>query len=382
MAKGKLDNRPKIGRPRSPTAIDLFAGCGGLTSGLRAAGFRVLGAVEKDSDAALSYSANHPNVRVFETDIRKISPREMVAKLKLPAGDRLDLIAGCPPCQGFTRLTENNGRRDRRNSLIREFLRFVVELKPKTCMMENVPGLLTRGKRYFRELKSGLEAAGYSVNYEVLELANYGVPQFRRRLVVLASRTGSIDIPPATHADPNIEGKPKRTPSWRTVRSALAGMPTPPLRSKLKAGKAKCRLQWHFARDLRPIVRKRLMHSISNGEGRSKLPAALRLACHDRRPDGFYDVYGAMNWDEPSPTMTSGCTNASKGRFGHPKAPRPLTAREAASLQSFPRSYKFKGSGLESVARQIGNALPHRFAKVVGTAVYKQLRSAGASAGS
>jgi DNA (cytosine-5)-methyltransferase 1 len=124
------------------------------------------------------------------------------------------------------------------------------------------------------------------------------------------------------------------------------------------------------------------MHSISNGEGRSKLPAALRLACHDRRPDGFYDVYGAMNWDEPSPTMTSGCTNASKGRFGHPRAPRPLTAREAASLQSFPRSYKFKGSGLESVARQIGNALPHRFAKVVGTAVYAQLRSAGASAGS
>jgi DNA (cytosine-5)-methyltransferase 1 len=89
-----------------------------------------------------------------------------------------------------------------------------------------------------------------------------------------------------------------------------------------------------------------------------------------------------MNWDEPSPTMTSGCTNASKGRFGHPRAPRPLTAREAASLQSFPRSYKFKGSGLESVARQIGNALPHRFAKVVGTAVYAQLRSAGASAGS
>jgi len=339
----------------------------------------VLGAVEKDADAARSYVANHPKVKVFENDIREISPREMIAALKLPVGERLDLIAGCPPCQGFTRLTENNGRRDRRNSLIREFLRFVVELKPKTCMMENVPGLLTRGKHYFQELKLGLEEAGYSVTYQVVELANYGVPQFRRRLVVLASRSGSIAIPRATHADPKNARKIKRTRPWRTVRSVLSGMPTPPLRSAVKAGTAKCRLRWHYARDLQPIVRKRLKHSLGNGAGRSKLPAALRLACHDRRPDGFYDVYGAMNWDEPAPTMTSGCTNASKGRFGHPKFPRPLTAREAALLQSFPRSYKFEGSGLESVARQIGNALPRRFAKVVGAAVYKQLRSATGS---
>ena len=241
-------------------------------------------------------------------------------------------------------------------------------------MLENVPGLLNRGKRYFKELVEGLEAAGYQVTHRVVELADYGVPQFRRRLVLLASRSGPINIPTATHRNPRDPRKLRRRP-WKTVREAIADLPPPPQRSEVRSRAVKRRYEWHYARDVAPLVRRRLTHAIGNGKGRSALPASLRLACHERQPDGYYDVYGAMQWDAPSPTITSGCTNASKGRFGHPDVPRPLTATEAALLQTFPRSYRFKGSGVESVARQIGNALPRRFAKVVGKTVFKQLSS-------
>ena len=358
------------------TAIDLFAGCGGLTSGLRAAGFDVLAAIEKDANAAKTYKANHANVQLYEKDIRLVSPARLLRALKLPEGETLDLIAGCPPCQGFTRLTESSGRRDRRNGLVRQFLRFVRAIRPKVCMLENVPGLLTtrKGKRYFNELRRGLEKAGYCVSYDVVELADYGVPQFRKRLVLLAARSEVIPIPAPTHRDPGRPGKSGQHP-WKTVRDAIRDLPKPPLRSEVLSGEAEPRYEWHYARDVASVVRRRLEHALGNGRRRTSLPPSLRLACHERRPDGYYDVYGVMDWDAPSPTITSGCTNASKGCFGHPAEPRPLTATEAAVLQTFPRSYKFKGSGLESVAAQIGNALPKRFAKVVGKAIIKRLSS-------
>lgn len=361
---------------RRPTAIDLFAGCGGLSSGLRAAGFDVLAAIEKDADAAATYKANHPNVKLYEMDIRLVSPTGLLRALKLLEGETLDLIAGCPPCQGFTRLTESMGRPDRRNGLVRQFLRFVRAIRPKVCMLENVPGLLTtrKGKRYFNELRRGLEDAGYRVSYRIVELADYGVPQFRKRLVLLAARGEAIPIPEATHHDPAGSGKTGQRP-WKTVREAIGSLQNPPLRSAVRSGDAVPPYEWHYSRDVATVVRRRLEHALSNGRCRTSLPPTLRLACHERCPDGYYDVYGVIDWDKPSPTITSGCTNASKGRFGHPREPRPLTATEAAVLQTFPLSYKFKGSGLESVAAQIGNALPRRFAKVVATAIIERLRA-------
>jgi DNA (cytosine-5)-methyltransferase 1 len=352
-----------------------------LTSGLRAAGFEVLAAIELDSDAAATYKANHPGVKLYQKDIRKVSPESVRRALKLRPEETLDLIAGCPPCQGFTRLTENRGRRDRRNGLVRQFLRFVRKLRPKVCMLENVPGLRTtrKGKRYFNELKRGLEAAGYRISDDVVELADYGVPQFRKRLVLLAAQGEKIPIPTPTHHNPNRSGKSGQRP-WKNVRDAIGTLPKPPLRSAVKSGKAAPAYEWHYSRDIASVVRRRLKYALSNGGRRAALPPPLRLACHKRRPDGYYDVYGVIDWDSPSPTITSGCTNASKGCFGHPRDPRPLTAVEAALIQTFQRSYKFKGSGLESVARQIGNALPRRFAKVVATAIVKRLR-AGVSTG-
>jgi DNA (cytosine-5)-methyltransferase 1 len=369
------------GAERHFTAIDLFAGCGGLTSGLRAAGFDVLAAIERDPAAAATYKANHSDATLYETDIRLVSPKRLLRALKLPQGETVDLIAGCPPCQGFTRLTESRGRPDRRNGLVRQFLRFVRAIRPKVCMLENVPGLMTtaKGKRYFNDLYRGLEDAGYLVSYDIVELADYGVPQFRKRLVLLAARGEAIPIPAATHHDPALRGKAGQR-RWKTVRNAIGSLPKPPLGSAVRAEVAIPPYKWHYSRDVAPIVRRRLKHALSNGRLRTSLPPSLRLACHKRRPDGYFDVYGVIDWDKPSPTITSGCTNASKGRFGHPKDPRPLTATEAAVLQTFPLSYKFKGSGLESVAAQIGNALPRRFAKVVGKAIITHLRAYRATA--
>jgi DNA (cytosine-5)-methyltransferase 1 len=140
MTEKRRSTRHTAAGQRRFTAIDLFAGCGGLTSGLRAAGFNVLAAIEKDPDAASSYRANHPDVKLYETDIRAVSPKRLLQALQLSQGQTIDLVAGCPPCQGFTRLTESSGRRDRRNGLVREFLRFVRAIRPKICMLENVPG--------------------------------------------------------------------------------------------------------------------------------------------------------------------------------------------------------------------------------------------------
>jgi DNA (cytosine-5)-methyltransferase 1 len=370
---------------RRPTAVDLFAGCGGLSSGLVAAGFDVVAAVEIDVDAASSYRANHTTTNLIQRDIRRITRADLLEGL--PSGTCIDLVAGCPPCQGFTRLTENSGRSDPRNELVKHYLRLVRSLKPRTCMLENVPGLTRRGRVLYQELVAGLKKLGYVVDDKVVELADYGVPQFRKRLVLLATKKKQrpLRVPAATHHAPDSG----QLPTWTTVADVIKGLPKPPQRSALRAAKKAKRRSpkakretavspWHYARDVAPIVKERLEWIRRHGRTRASLPARLALECHKKRAklgtnQGYMDIYGVMRWDEPSPTITSGCTNASKGCFGHPRSPRPITAYEAALLQTFPENYVFKGSGLESVARQIGNALPSLFAQCVGAVIVEHL---------
>src|SRR6185369_8175099 len=187
--------------------------------------------------AAATYRENHPEVKLYEKDIRAVSPGRLLKTLNFPKNRKIDLVAGCPPCQGFTRLTESKGRKDHRNALVRDFLRFVRILRPKACMLENVPGLLKtrKGKRYFEEVRHGLEKAGYRISYDVVELADYGVPQFRKRFVLIGSRQRRIAIPSPTHRDPQSKDKSRRRP-WRTVYDAIAALPKPPVRSRVKAG--------------------------------------------------------------------------------------------------------------------------------------------------
>lgn len=324
-----------------PLAVDLFCGCGGLSLGLERAGFRVIAAIDHDELATNTYAMNHRRTDVLKKDIRKVSAKAFMKFANLrPAS--LGLLAGCPPCQGFSSVRTKNGRRrprDKRNDLLLDFLRFVRVLKPKAILLENVPGLAKTG--LFKSFCRQLGDLGYAVNFEVLNAADYGIPQRRRRLLLVASRTHFFPLTASQAPD-------------RTVRDAISDLPHPKRsRDKLHAYVA------NHTKSVRTLIGK----VPRNGGSRASLPAKMRLACHSRL-DGFKDVYGRMSWDSVAPTITSGCINPSKGRFLHPTQARAITLREAALLQGFPRKYKFSmDRGRYPVAAMIGNAIPPEFVR-------------------
>jgi DNA (cytosine-5)-methyltransferase 1 len=336
-------------------AIDLFSGAGGLTLGLMEAGFEVVAAVESDALAAKTYRLNHPDVRLEHADIRDIDPVELLEELGLESAD-LDLCAGCPPCQGFSSVRTLNGCKtvaDPRNDLVSEYVRFVRELRPRAILMENVPGLL-RDER-FRAAAEELEDIGYpaSEGARILNAADYGVPQNRRRLVLMCVRDRAVEAPPA-----QVERA--------TVRGALGALGAPG-----ESGDA--------LHDLPECRSDRVMEMIraipEDGGGRLDLPEDQRLKCH-KEFTGFKDVYGRMRWDSPAPTITGGCHNPSKGRFLHPKEHRAITLREAALLQGFPSDYRFAlDRGKLAAAAMIGNAVPPPFVAAQAAAL---ARPAGA----
>lgn len=340
----------KSGRKGKKTrfvAVDLFSGCGGLTHGLKRAGFEVVGAVDIDSSSVKTYKANHPEVEVWQRDVRKLKVSSIKRKLKLRKG-ALDLLAGCPPCQGFSTMRTLNGTRsvkDPRNDLLMEFLRFVEKLRPKAVMMENVPGLAA--DRRFKRFLKRMDALGYRGGHRILNAADYGVPQRRRRLIYVAGSQF-----PADFARPS---KKKRT-----VRGAIGG-----LRPAGRSGDSV-----HDIPEKRSDRVLKLIKKIpKNGGSRTDLRDKDQLKCH-KKCNGFRDVYGRMAWDEPAPTITSGCFNPSKGRFLHPVRNRAITLREAALLQGFPKRYKFPiVHNKEVTALMIGNALPPEFIRRHASAI-------------
>ncbi len=339
-------------------AVDLFCGAGGLTIGLRRAGFAVLGAIDVEPLAVLAYRANHPETAVWQGDIRRLDPARMRRTLGLEPGD-LDLLAGCPPCQGFSTMrTLNGGRRvtDRRNALVMQMASYATEFLPRAVMMENVPGLARDGRS--ARLRSILRKLGYAVTDDVLDTAAFGVPQRRRRYVLVALRDG---VPRLAKRDSRV----------RTVRDLIGSLPP--------AGSSGDPLHDHGERRTAEI--RELIASVPrDGGSRRDLGEEWQLPCH-RRMDGFHDVYGRMAWNGVAPTITGGCINPSKGRFLHPVADRAITLREASLLQTFPPDYRLPlnevaGSGKYSIAELIGNALPpefvYRHARVIAAALRRQ----------
>ncbi|WP_045461990.1 DNA cytosine methyltransferase [Caballeronia cordobensis] len=325
------------------TAIDLFCGAGGLTVGLKKAGFRVLAGVERNPVAAETYKLNNRKSRLYEDDIRELCPWQIMTDLGLKVGS-LDLLAGCPPCQGFSSHRTRNKTaaiEDDRNDLIFEFVRFIEIMLPKTVMLENVPALAKDWR--IDELKERLEDLGYHIDgkfAQVKNAADYGVPQRRKRLLVKASRFGTI-------ADA------KTTVRRKTVIDAISG-----LRPPGESGDA-----LHDFPTSRSLKVQTIISLVpKNGGSRMDIPKRYWLDCHIRRPDSYRDVYGRMAWQDVAPTITGGCTNPSKGRFIHPEEDRAITLREAALLQTFPPNYKFSLSGgKDAAALMIGNALPPEF---------------------
>ena len=324
------------------TAVDLYSGSGAVTQGLVEGGFCVVAAVDNDAVACATYRLNHPGVRLYEKDIKRIAPGQ-IRKTEL-GGHDVDLLVVCAPCQPFS--SQNRARAaDSRVRLLLQSIRFAGVLKPKLILFENVPGLAAqRHAALISELRRGLAKKGYQLSDPLkIDAANFGVPQRRLRCMMLATRFKL----------PVQDFLARLVPlSRKTVRSAIGNL------QRLKSGECDPHDALHRARTHQPIAMKRLAKIPKDGGSRSALPKDLELQCH-RGHRGHPDVYGRMAWDQVAPTLTTGCTDVTRGRFAHPEDDRAITLREAALLQTFPPSYQFTGNSSE-VAAQIGNAVPVR----------------------
>jgi len=316
-----------------PTVIELFAGCGGMALGFKDAGFRTVLANEWDKDASDSLRANITD-RVLNCAIQEIE--------KFP---KADVVIGGPPCQGFSNLGDRVPK-DPRNQLWRHYLRCVEQVRPKVFVLENVPPLLKSAE--YEELHRIATSLGYKVNGRVLNAADYGVPQTRKRAIVIGSRIGEPSFPVQTHVDPLKRNlMTQDLPDWRTVRDAIGHVPLTPTG-----------INWHIGRDPTPKSLKRY-RCIKEGGNRWQLPADLMPDCWKRKTKGGTDLFGRLWWDRPSVTIRTEFYKPEKGRYLHPVAHRPITHHEAALLQGFPEDFVFCGSKI-NVGIQIGNAVPPR----------------------
>lgn len=345
-------------------AIDLFAGAGGLSLGLGQAGFEVVMAIDNDAVAVRSYREALGN-HILCAPIEEVSATELMRRAGVVAGE-CDLLAGGPPCQGFS-LQRRGERVDPRNRLVLDFIRMVEEVRPRFFLMENVSGLLSKhGRPFLEEFNQRVARLGYVIHVELLNASNFGVPQRRQRALLVGER--SAGSKPRFCFPTPLEGR------VRTVRDAIADLPSPP-----DDGSEHPSIANHYREArLSPLNIERIKH-VPQGGGRTHLPEHLQLACHRNNAGHRHlDVYGRLAWDEPSVTLTARFDSFTRGRFAHPVEHRSLTIREGARIQTFPDTFRFFGSR-EDQARQVGNAVPPLLAQALGTAILETLGRRDAS---
>lgn len=352
-------------------AIDLFCGAGGLSWGLKKAGFHVCLGVDTDTAALKTYKRNLKRTKILKKDIKEVTGEEISKLTGINKGD-VFLLAGCPPCQGFSNL----GKREVNNSLnqlVFEYVRLINELIPGFVLMENVPGMSKGiGKDIFSSVVEELEKE-YIIQYDTLNAADYGVPQIRKRLVLHGIRKDIYEkllkknnvtelplIPLKTFSKIKEKGKKE----WRTVGETIMDLPY------IEAG-GKCsypNIYNHVARKLSDTNKRRLDYIRKHGGDRANIAENMQLDCHKKENVSYTDTYGVLDLNKPSPTITSGCTIISKGRYGHPVQNRGLSVREAARLQSFDDSFIFDGT-IGEMSLQIGNAVPPKLAQASGKTI-------------
>lgn len=346
-------------RPVSGWAVvDLFCGIGGLSHGLRIAGLDVVAGIDADESCRYAFETN--NDAVFEgRPLEDVTGADIHAMF--PKGSRRILV-GCAPCTPFSAYASAAERRSDKWSLVDLFMDRITEVEPEIVSMENVVRLMSFDDgRVFRRFLEGLESSGYEVATLTVDAADYGVPQHRRRLVVLASRLGPIRLPP-----------PERQ-EHRTVRQAIGHLPS------IRAGETDPDDRVHRSANLSPLNLRRVRAARPGRPWSEWADPELVAECHRRESGASYrNVYGRMEWDRPSPTLTTGCFSFGRGRFGHPEQDRAISLREAALLQSFPAGYRFAAPDaavtFAHIGRHIGNAVPVALAKAIGGAIRGHVR--------
>ena len=335
-------------------AVDLFCGIGGLTHGLRASGINVVAGYDLDKSCEYAYEANNGEGTFICKNIDEVTGEEIKKRLQ---NFDIKVLVGCAPCQPFSthRKDKKHRRRHKDWGLLAQFGRLVEEVVPDYVSMENVPELMRES--VFTDFVAVLRRLGYTVVYDVVKAEEYGVPQHRRRLLLLAAKEGAISLIGPTNSKENVV----------TVRDAIGELPP------VGAGSSNRDDPMQTASSLSKVNMRRIQASVPNGTWRD-WPEELWLDCHKKDSGKTYpSVYGRMAWDETSPTITTQFYMYGTGRFGHPEQDRALTLREGAILQSFPADYRFIRPGekmsRKAIARHIGNAVPPKLGEAVGRSI-------------
>lgn len=334
--------------------IDLFCGIGGLTHGLQQEGLGVVAGIDNDGTCRYGYEHNN-SAKFIQKDILEVTPDE----LNEIYGDApIRVLVGCAPCQPFSKLNLK-GATKKQLEPVGKFAQLIELTKPHVVSMENVSGLAnTRKYPVFQTFLDTLDRNGYEYDYHVVDVSEYGVPQRRKRLVLLASRLGQIKLIEKTHNDKKV-----------TVRDVIGNL------EPIKAGQTSTIDPLHRSRDLSPLNMKRIKATPHNGGNSDNWSDDLVLECHKRESGKTYkgSVYGRMYWDQPSPTITTQCAGIGNGRFGHPEQDRAISLREAARIQTFPDYYKFSdpsgGLYFSKIAKFIGNAVPVKLGTVIAKSI-------------
>ena len=338
--------------------VDLFCGVGALSHGLKKVGFNIVAGYDIDARCQYAFEKNNDS-KFFLKDVGNLTGKEVVAHF---TGNTPSILAGCAPCQPFSTYKHRYAE-DPQWDLVIKFGKLAAAVRPDFVTMENVPALLRYQEgRVFNRFCNTLKRAGYNINWTIAKCEEFGIPQMRRRLVLIAAQDAIAPIP-----------LPRKSPV-KTVRQAIAAL------EPLQAGEADLDDPLHTAPALSEINLRRIRASKPGGTWRD-WPKNLRAPCHKRQSGQTYpSVYARMSWDEPAPTMTTQCYGFGNGRFGHPEQDRAISLREAAILQTFPKNYKFLDAdedvSFKEMGRWIGNAVPVKLAEAIGRVIIKsQLES-------
>jgi DNA (cytosine-5)-methyltransferase 1 len=341
--------------------VDLFCGIGGLSYGMKSKGFKIKAGFDLDWTCLYAYETNNEAKFIFK-DIRTVLKEDI---MPLYSKKSIKVLAGCAPCQPFSSYAFKNKNKDKdKYNLLYEFGRLVKEVQPDIVTMENVPAITSfKLKSVLGDFVNTLKAEGYYVSYHVVYCPDYGIPQTRKRLVLLASKLGKIELIPPTHQKDN----------YVTVGDVIRNLPP------LQAGEKCSTDKLHRCRALSELNLRRIEATPYGGSWRD-WPDELILNCHKKEGGkSFGSVYGRMTWEEPAPTMTTLCTGIGNGRFGHPVQNRAISAREAALFQTFPTTYKFfpneQEVSLTKASRYIGNAVPPRLGEVIAESIINHIRT-------